>query len=54
MIDNSETDFELVVEYQEVANELKIEDYRVSKALNEYLKELIMDIYDHNAKKNKE
>lgn len=34
-IDNSETDFELEIEYREVAQELGFEDYRVAKCLND-------------------
>jgi len=33
-VDNSETEFELDVEYKEVANELGFEEYRVAKAPN--------------------
>jgi len=33
-VDNSETEFELEIEYREVAEELGIEDYRVAKAPN--------------------
>jgi ferrochelatase len=33
-IDNSETEFELEVEYREIAEELGFEEYRVSKAPN--------------------
>jgi ferrochelatase len=34
-IDNSETDFELEIEYREIAEELGIEDYRVSRCPND-------------------
>ncbi len=34
-LDNSETDFELEVEYREVAEELGFEEYRVAKCLND-------------------
>ncbi len=36
-IDNSETDYELSIEYRELASKLNIEDYRVSKCLNDSL-----------------
>jgi len=35
-IDNSETEFELDVEYREIAEELEFEDYRVAKAPNDH------------------
>ena len=35
-VDNSETQFELDVEYKEVADELKITDYRVARAPNHH------------------
>jgi len=35
-IDNSETEFELDVEYREIAEEIGFEDYRVSKAPNDH------------------
>ncbi len=35
ILDNSETDFELSIEYKELADELGFEDYRVAKCLNE-------------------
>ncbi len=35
-IDNSETEFELDVEYREIAEELKFEEYRVAKAPNDH------------------
>lgn len=34
ILDNSETDFELLVEYKEIADELGIKEYRVSKCIN--------------------
>lgn len=44
-IDNSETDYELHMEYKEVADEMGFEDYRVVKCLNE--SELFVDaLYD--------
>ncbi len=35
ILDNSETDFELDIEYREIANELGFEEYRVAKCLND-------------------
>ena len=35
-IDNSETDFELVVEYREIADELGIENYKVCRCANDH------------------
>ena len=35
-IDNSETEFELDVEYREIAEEIGFEDYRVAKAPNDH------------------
>ena len=35
IIDNSETDFELAIEYKIIANNLGIEDYRVCKCVND-------------------
>ena len=35
IVDNSETDFELDIEYREIAHELVIEDYKVCKCLND-------------------
>ncbi len=34
ILDNSETDFELSIEYKEIAKELGFKDYRVAKCLN--------------------
>lgn len=35
IIDNSETDFELSIEYKEVAHKLNIQDYKVCKCVND-------------------
>lgn len=35
IVDNSETDFELDIEYRHIADELEIEDYRVCKCVND-------------------
>jgi ferrochelatase len=35
-IDNSETEFELDIEYREIAEEFGFEDYRVAKAPNDH------------------
>ncbi|MFK5881835.1 MAG: ferrochelatase [Sulfurospirillum sp.] len=47
LIDNSETEFELDIEYRDIAKELGFKDYRVAKAPNilikETLKQLIRD-----------
>ena len=46
-IDNSETDFELEIEYREVAEELGFEEYRVSRCPNdsELFVEALLEIY---------
>lgn len=46
-VDNSETEFELVIEYKEIADEVGIEDYRVAKAPNHhpYFMETLIDLY---------
>ncbi|MFT7860302.1 MAG: ferrochelatase [Sulfurimonas sp.] len=48
-IDNSETEFELDVEYKEIADELGFEDYRVAKAPNDhpYFVKCITNIYEN-------
>lgn len=48
-VDNSETQFELDIEYKEVADELGIKDYRVAKAPNSHLffLETIKSIYEN-------
>jgi len=48
-VDNSETEFELEIEYREIAQELGFEEYRIAKAPNahpEFVK-CITDIYEH-------
>lgn len=47
-VDNSETQFELDIEYKEIADELGIKDYRVAKAPNNhlYFLETIKSIYE--------
>ena len=35
IVDNSETDFELDIEYREIAHDLEIQDYRVCKCVND-------------------
>ena len=46
-IDNSETDFELEIEYREVAHELGFEDYRVCRCPNDsdYFVEALVELY---------
>jgi ferrochelatase len=44
LIDNSETEFELDIEYRELAKELGFEDYRVAKAPNILIKETIKNL----------
>jgi ferrochelatase len=46
-IDNSETDFELEIEYREIARELGFEDYRVCRCPNdsELFVEALAEIY---------
>jgi ferrochelatase len=47
-IDNSETDFELGVEYQEIAKELGFKEYRVCKCPNEsdLFVDALVEIYE--------
>ncbi|HHD79905.1 MAG TPA: ferrochelatase, partial [Epsilonproteobacteria bacterium] len=47
-IDNSETEFELDVEYREIAQELGFEEYRVAKAPNDHpaFVECITNLYE--------
>ena len=45
LIDNSETKFELDIEYKEIATNLGIEDYRVATAPNSMIKDTIKDLY---------
>lgn len=51
VIDNSETEFELWVEYEEVAKELGFEDYRVVKCPNDtdLFVDALVDIYQKNS-----
>ncbi len=44
LIDNSETKYELDIEYKEIAKNLGIEDYRVASAPNSMIKETIKDL----------
>ncbi|AXH10382.1 ferrochelatase [Malaciobacter halophilus] len=44
-IDNSETEFELDVEYKELAQELGFEEYIVAKSLNTLMGNVIKDLY---------
>jgi len=48
-VDNSETEFELDIEYKEVADKLGIEDYRLAKAPNHhpYFLEALKEIYEN-------
>lgn len=45
-IDNSETEFELDVEYKELAHELGFKEYIVAKAPNILMSEVIKDLYN--------
>ncbi len=47
-VDNSETEFELVIEYKEIADEVGIKDYRVCKAPNHhpYFMETLVELYN--------
>lgn len=47
-VDNSETEFELDIEYKEVADELEFEEYKVAKAPNDHPKfvEALKNIYE--------
>ena len=47
-VDNSETEYELDMEYLEVAEELGLEDYRVAKTPNHHplFMEAIKEIYE--------
>jgi len=45
LIDNSETKYELDIEYKEIAENLGIEEYRVASAPNSMIKETIKDLY---------
>jgi ferrochelatase len=50
ILDNSETEFELDIEYRETAKELGFKDYRVAKCLNDsdIFVEAIKEIYSKN------
>lgn len=50
-IDNSETDFELEVEYREIAEELGFQEYLVSRCLNdsEFFVDALVEIYNKMA-----
>ncbi len=52
-IDNSETEFELDIEYRELADKIGIADYRVAKAPNSHplFVECLADIYEEMSKK---
>ncbi len=45
-IDNSETEFELDVEYKELAYELGFKEYIVAKAPNILMSQVIKDLYN--------
>jgi ferrochelatase len=47
-IDNSETDFELVIEYKEIADEIGMKDYRVARCPNDsdHFVEALVEIYE--------
>jgi len=47
-VDNSETEFELDIEYKEIADELGFEEYKVAKALNDHpsFVEALKEIYE--------
>lgn len=47
-VDNSETEFELVIEYKEIADEVGIKDYRVAKAPNHhpYFIDALVELYN--------
>ena len=51
-VDNSETEFELVVEYKEIADEVGILDYKVAKAPNHnhFFIETIKELYKNQCK----
>lgn len=52
-IDNSETEFELDIEYRHLADEIGITDYRVAKAPNDHddFVECLADLYERMRKK---
>jgi len=45
LIDNSETKYELDIQYREIANQLGFMDYRVAEAPNTLIKDTIIDLY---------
>jgi ferrochelatase len=45
LIDNSETKYELEIEYKEIADDLGFEDYRVASAPNQEIDETVVNIY---------
>ncbi|MDD3506709.1 MAG: ferrochelatase, partial [Sulfurimonas sp.] len=47
-IDNSETDFELEIEYREIAHELGFKEYRVCECPNdsEFFVDALVEIYE--------
>ena len=45
LIDNSETKYELDIEYKEIASQLGFVDYRVAEAPNTLIKDTIIDLY---------
>jgi len=47
-IDNSETDYELEIEYKEIADEIGMKDYRVAQCPNDsdYFVEALLEIYE--------
>lgn len=49
-VDNSETEFELDIEYKEIADEVGISDYRVAKAPNhnEYFVKTLKHLYENS------
>ena len=49
-VDNSETEFELDIEYKEIADEVGLADYRVAKAPNhnEYFIKTIKNLYENS------
>jgi ferrochelatase len=48
-VDNSETQFELDIEYKEIADEVGIKDYRVARAPNhnQYFLETLKDLFEN-------
>ncbi len=52
LIDNSETKFELDIEYKQIAEKLGFVDYRVASAPNKEISETVVDIYNRLIKNN--